>query len=765
VEVIAAELNVADSQIAILSVSRRRLEEEERVEEGGEPAIPLLSLRRSGRKLQQRGQDASDSPIRRKLAGSANVRFQVSGYVSQAAASAALSSTASWLIDTSASGFAQVLKVAAPSLDITSTTVTSSTAQDNSLASSTASFQFSCSLSSVDTLYWTVADDSSYVTAMMLHKGSGTTKLDWVALGLVDADATQMVNSAVPNRVFLYRPNTVASEYLYQIDGYSPDAIVSSANAARSSIHQGVTAVQSIDNYVTMQAEFSTATGVSDDVELNLGQGRNNKLIFASGAEWPAMHTTSGFTTVSWADGVCKKVAKEPGFSNTIIWTFLAAIFLFNGKLSPFRNLLNDKIRFLSSLHKLHPTFLSRFVGDQAASWFMLDSSNAQTFTIPSVFALLVYFALNVVIYAKNMSSGLQFASGRVAVLNMWVALIPTTKNSTVLYLSGIPFERCVKFHRIVTKLGFFMTCLHLYHARLQIISVTGSSQILSWDHFGAADIVPGNGAVAFICYALMVASALKVIRDSKYEIFLIIHYLWLVGILFNMMHFKRGSWDQLGFLPGLALQMVDKFYLVFASTYNATLQNIAESTEAVRLEVGVVSLTVQLKENYSSMNYFGGWKWIAKVLSMYDPRPYVHSDPEYDCFHGGLGQYYFVNVPSISVLEWHPFSVSNIVENEDPANPSGAVGFHIKAMGPGTFSSTLAAKAQSGPVAIDVKLRGPYGSLSLNIFLYSHIVIIAGGIGITPMLPILDRIRYWCKVDKMKKCPNLRAVTIVWVA
>jgi hypothetical protein len=47
----------------------------------------------------------------------------------------------------------------------------------------------------------------------------------------------------------------------------------------------------------------------------------------------------------------------------------------------------------------------------------------------------------------------------------------------------------------------------------------------------------------------------------------------------------------------------------------------------------------------------------------------------------------------------------------------------------------------------------------------YRHIVVFAGGIGITPMLPVLDRIRYWCKTDKAKKFPNLQNVTVVWTA
>jgi hypothetical protein len=100
--------------------------------------------------------------------------------------------------------------------------------------------------------------------------------------------------------------------------------------------------------------------------------------------------------------------------------------------------------------------------------------------------------------------------------------------------------------------------------------------------------------------------------------------------------------------------------------------------------------------------------------------------------------------------------------------------------MGPGTFTGHLASMAQAqrdiaqsekqdaaAPLKVSVKLSGPHGSLSINLADYQHIVLIAGGIGITPMLPILDRIRHWCRkdTDKAKKFPRLERVSVQWVA
>ena len=193
-------------------------------------------------------------------------------------------------------------------------------------------------------------------------------------------------------------------------------------------------------------------------------------------------------------------------------------------------------------------------------------------------------------------------------------------------------------------------------------------------------------------------------------------------------------------------------------------------------------------RENASSMYYTNAWKRLIAFTKycFVDYKRYVESglkgsDAEYDSFHGGLGQYYFINVPAYSDVQWHPFSVSEIVEGpQEGLATGGYVQFHIKNMGPGTFTGHLASIAQAQrdiaqsekqdlatPLKISVKLSGPHGSLSINLADYQHIVLIAGGIGITPMLPILDRIRHWCRrdTDKAKKFPRLERVSVLWVA
>ncbi|CAN0463399.1 unnamed protein product, partial [Hapterophycus canaliculatus] len=46
-------------------------------------------------------------------------------------------------------------------------------------------------------------------------------------------------------------------------------------------------------------------------------------------------------------------------------------------------------------------------------------------------------------------------------------------------------------------------------------------------------------------------------------------------------------------------------------------------------------------------------------------------------------GQYVFINVPSISLLEWHPFTISSCPDDRETTH-------YIKDMGPTTFTGKL---------------------------------------------------------------------------
>uniref|UniRef100_A0A6B2LHR3 FAD-binding FR-type domain-containing protein n=1 Tax=Arcella intermedia TaxID=1963864 RepID=A0A6B2LHR3_9EUKA len=97
-------------------------------------------------------------------------------------------------------------------------------------------------------------------------------------------------------------------------------------------------------------------------------------------------------------------------------------------------------------------------------------------------------------------------------------------------------------------------------------------------------------------------------------------------------------------------------------------------------------------------------------------------------------GQYVFINIPEISSMEWHPFSLSS-------APNDTIMEVHVRALGNWTKKLVdLASQKQQTRIKFD----GPYGNLKLNYRRYTNMLLIGGGIGVTPLIGILKDIFFF---------------------
>ena len=98
-------------------------------------------------------------------------------------------------------------------------------------------------------------------------------------------------------------------------------------------------------------------------------------------------------------------------------------------------------------------------------------------------------------------------------------------------------------------------------------------------------------------------------------------------------------------------------------------------------------------------------------------------------------GQYVFLAIPSISRSQFHPFSISCSSNDEDN---KGNFTLHIKCNG--DFVETLREVVKNGTVTpknMQIFVEGPYGRPAIPALEYSSIILLSGGIGITPMISI----------------------------
>jgi len=120
------------------------------------------------------------------------------------------------------------------------------------------------------------------------------------------------------------------------------------------------------------------------------------------------------------------------------------------------------------------------------------------------------------------------------------------------------------------------------------------------------------------------------------------------------------------------------------------------------------------------------------------------------------VGQYMFVNFPGISLLEWHPFSISSGPDET-------TMEIHIKGLGDHTKKLIEAAKTNA---SLLIRTDGPYGNLKLNYRRFPIFFLAAGGIGITPIIGILKDIYRYGEIDTLARQRHkslVEKVYLIW--
>lgn len=132
-------------------------------------------------------------------------------------------------------------------------------------------------------------------------------------------------------------------------------------------------------------------------------------------------------------------------------------------------------------------------------------------------------------------------------------------------------------------------------------------------------------------------------------------------------------------------------------------------------------------------------------------------------------GQYMWLNIPAVSGVEWHPFTISSppseslVFGNEDR---TPTISFHIRDMGEGTWTSRLADVAGSPEethASLAVSVDGPHGRMG-DFADRDTVIMCAGGIGITPFASICSEILARSSDPAHGSLPkSLRRVILVW--
>ncbi|DAZ93689.1 TPA: hypothetical protein N0F65_008197, partial [Lagenidium giganteum] len=510
--------------------------------------------------------------------------------------------------------------------------------------------------------------------------GSAAASATWLGVGL--AREASMVSSPAANVMMFFADKTAPESHIITAKSSSGVKLESD----QSFFQAGPTTKEGLK--FSFQRKLTAAV----PSEVTIPANGDVTLIWSFGDKWPiSSHKTGtrGIETLNFATGVSSTASE--GFCATnnctgIIGAIAFGVMLVGGLL--FSVALKSTSIGRLVLHKtLIAPPLSMTSNAMLANPVSMVLQNLADLRIGESFIMIAFIGAIVAVVIAYKNASVQVITGQVALIILMFLVLPIARIPLWTVVFGSSFERVVKFHRWLGMAMTIATVVHLIYA-LDVVSVTATT---------GGTVHPLFGFIAFLCFVTMSAMANEYVRRKMFEVFYFSHrVLSIAGFVFTILHAPAKIGYPLALpLAFYGIGVLLRWWMSFTSKYQANL-TISESAGATTLQLERSAKTTQFAAKMDECSYF----WI--------------------------------NVPTVSVVQWHPFSAI--------VTPDGqSIAFCVKAMGPGTFTDTLFHEAKSKH-AVNISLCGPFGKPSIDVDAYDVVVMVAGGVGITPMLSLLNQ-------------------------
>jgi len=281
--------------------------------------------------------------------------------------------------------------------------------------------------------------------------------------------------------------------------------------------------------------------------------------------------------------------------------------------------------------------------------------------------------------------------SGVVSRLPLIVCFLTANHNSLLTLLMGIPFERAIKYHKVSGYLAFVNGIFHTIVAYIAYKEDAGKDQeIIKFVSDGQVNI---SGSLLLGIILSMVITASPYIRGKAFEVFYYFH-------IFFAMAMMGCAFYHSGILVPLLASILWGGDVLIRKVYMACFR-YPTSAQIKQLTDTVVEVKFPKTAGFD-----------------YNP-----------------GQYVKIAIPKLSVFQWHPISISSSPHQH-------YVTLHIRKRGAWTTRlHELAGKRTE----VTILLEGPYGSLGVDLTSdrYKMVMLLSGGIGVTPMQSIAHQLTY----------------------
>ncbi|CAI9274041.1 unnamed protein product [Lactuca saligna] len=274
-----------------------------------------------------------------------------------------------------------------------------------------------------------------------------------------------------------------------------------------------------------------------------------------------------------------------------------------------------------------------------------------------------------------------------------WAFLFfPVTRGSSILRLVGLTSESSVRYHIWLGHLSMVLFTAHSVGFIIYWAFTHEMALMLEWSRTYISNVA---GEIAFVLALIMWVTSITRVRRKMFELFFYTHQTYVLYVFFYIIHVGVAYFCLI--LPGIFLFLIDRYLRFLQSRIN------------VRLIAARLLPCDTLELNFS------------KIAGLeYHPASFL-----------------FVNVPLISKLQWHSYTVTSNANTEPEM-----LSIVIKCQG--TWSHKLYQELSGSAIErLQVSVEGPYGPTSQHFLSYENLVLISGGSGITPFISIIRELTF----------------------
>ncbi|KAI8955576.1 cytochrome b-245 heavy chain subunit beta [Xylaria longipes] len=322
-----------------------------------------------------------------------------------------------------------------------------------------------------------------------------------------------------------------------------------------------------------------------------------------------------------------------------------------------------------------------------------------------------------------------------------------------------LPLDENIWFHRQVAYAMLLFTLLHVAAHYVNFYNVEKTQvrpQAAIQIHYTQAGGITGH--IMLFCMLLMYTTAHHRIRQQSFETFWYTHHLFIPFLLGMYTHavgcFVRDTATPVSPFAG---ELFWEHCIGYQGWRWELFAGGLYLIERLYREVRAKRLTK-----------------ITRVVR--HPYDVVEIQFEKPSFKYKAGQWLFLQVPSLSNYQWHPFTITSCPYDPYVSVHIRQVGDFTKALGDAVGAGGAQAKLYEGvdpmgmyEVALQngqqmpaLRIDGPYGAPAEDVFDNEIAVLIGTGIGVTPWASILKNI--WHLRNSPNPPRRLRRVEFIWV-